>query len=98
MNPVSWLLTALITLYQRLISPALAPRCRYYPTCSAYAREAIRRHGALKGGGLALWRLLRCNPWGDYGYDPVPETRCPDHASHAHARGGPRHGLTKESL
>jgi putative membrane protein insertion efficiency factor len=95
MKPVSRLLAALITFYQRAISPAFAPRCRYYPTCSSYAREAILRHGALKGTGLALWRLLRCNPWGDYGYDPVPEARCPHHAHPLHkARGG----MTKESL
>jgi putative membrane protein insertion efficiency factor len=98
MTPVSWLLTTLITLYQRLISPALAPRCRYYPTCSSYAREAILRHGALKGGGLALWRLLRCNPWGDYGYDPVPEARCPRHAHHALPLRDAKGGMTKESL
>jgi uncharacterized protein len=53
-------------------SRMLPPTCRFAPSCSAYAIEAIERHGALSGGGLALRRLLRCNPWGGSGYDPVP--------------------------
>ena len=101
MKPVSWLLTALITVYQYVISPALAPRCRYYPTCSAYAKQAIERHGALKGSWLALKRLGRCHPWGDYGYDPVPQARCAHHAPHVHHAPTVHHatgGMTKESL
>ncbi|HSL69929.1 MAG TPA: membrane protein insertion efficiency factor YidD [Longimicrobiales bacterium] len=66
------ILRALIRGYQRLISPALPAACRYTPTCSAYADEAIEKHGALKGSWLALRRLLRCHPWGGHGYDPVP--------------------------
>ncbi len=62
----------LIRLYQLLISPLLGPRCRFQPTCSQYAAEAIARHGCLRGGWLALRRLLRCHPWGGQGYDPVP--------------------------
>ena len=63
----------MIRFYQRRISPAFPPRCRYYPTCSAYAVQAITKYGALKGGWLTLKRLLRCNPFykGNY-YDPVP--------------------------
>ena len=61
-----------IRLYQRWISPVLPHRCRFYPSCSEYAREAILRHGPLKGGWLALRRLLRCGPWHPGGYDPVP--------------------------
>ena len=63
----------LIRFYQSKISPLRAPCCRFTPTCSAYALEAIEKYGALKGGFLALKRLLRCNPWykGDY-FDPVP--------------------------
>lgn len=61
-----------IAAYRRLISPALPRRCRYEPTCSAYATEAIRRFGAARGLLLASWRLLRCNPFSHGGFDPVP--------------------------
>ncbi|MBQ4567398.1 MAG: membrane protein insertion efficiency factor YidD [Desulfovibrio sp.] len=61
-----------IRVYQRFISPVLPPACRFYPTCSAYAVEAVMRHGILRGGWLALRRLCRCHPWGGWGYDPVP--------------------------
>ena len=61
-----------IRAYQRLISPLLGPRCRYYPSCSAYAVEAVERHGLVKGIGLAVWRLLRCNPFSPGGVDHVP--------------------------
>jgi uncharacterized protein len=57
--------------YQRLISPLLPPACRYVPTCSEYAIEAIERHGAVRGSLKAAWRLLRCNPFAGSGYDPV---------------------------
>lgn len=63
-----------IRLYQCLVSPILPPACRFYPTCSAYAAEAVLRHGLLRGGWLALRRLARCRPGGGYGYDPVPES------------------------
>ncbi len=69
------LLLAGIRFYRRHISPHLPPMCRYYPTCSRYAIEAIETHGALRGGLLALWRLLRCNPLSPGGYDPVPPKR-----------------------
>ena len=67
------LLLALIRVYQKHVSPAFPPRCRFIPTCSQYAAEAISKYGALRGGLLTLWRLLRCNPFnkGDI-YDPVP--------------------------
>lgn len=61
-----------IRFYQRFISPMLPPACRFTPTCSQYAVEAIQKHGALKGSYLAIRRILRCHPWGDSGYDPVP--------------------------
>ncbi len=64
-----------IRLYQRFISPLTGPHCKYYPTCSAYALTAIRKHGILYGGGLAVWRLLRCNPWSKGGIDYVPEKK-----------------------
>jgi len=64
-----------IIAYRRWISPALPARCRFYPSCSAYALEAVTRHGAIRGTGLAIWRLLRCHPFHPGGYDPVPEPR-----------------------
>lgn len=69
------LLLAPIRLYQRLISPAIPPRCKYHPTCSAYAVQAIREVGPLRGTILAAWRLARCNPWSNGGYDPVSARR-----------------------
>lgn len=62
----------LIRFYRRGISPLLPPSCRYEPTCSAYAEEAVRRYGFLRGGWLAARRLGRCHPFGGHGYDPVP--------------------------
>lgn len=59
--------------YRRLISPLIGPRCRYYPTCSNYAVEAIRTYGPLRGSLLAAWRVMRCNPFSDGGFDPVSE-------------------------
>lgn len=61
--------------YRRWISPLLPPRCRFHPTCSAYALEAVRTHGALSGGRRALWRVLRCQPFSAGGVDPVPPRR-----------------------
>lgn len=58
--------------YRRRISPGTAPSCRFIPTCSQYALEAIEKHGAAKGFFLSVWRILRCNPLGKGGYDPVP--------------------------
>lgn len=71
-NPISSLIILLIRFYQKAISPLKISSCRFTPTCSAYAIEAIKVHGALKGGALALWRILRCNPFCKGGYDPVP--------------------------
>lgn len=68
-------LTAPIVVYQRVVSPALPQRCKYYPTCSRYAVEAIRAYGLGRGTVLAVWRVLRCNPWSDGGYDPVEAQR-----------------------
>jgi putative membrane protein insertion efficiency factor len=61
--------------YQRLVSPLLGSRCRYYPSCSDYAAQAIERFGILRGLVLAGWRLLRCNPWSHGGFDPVDQQR-----------------------
>ncbi|WP_307175237.1 membrane protein insertion efficiency factor YidD [Demequina sp. NBRC 110054] len=66
------LLMGLVRLYQLIVSPLLGPRCKYYPSCSHYGLEALRRHGAIKGTALATWRVLRCNPWSYGGVDDVP--------------------------
>lgn len=66
------LLLLVIRGYQRFISPYTPPRCRFYPSCSAYAVTALARYGAWRGAGLAVRRLLRCHPWHPGGYDPVP--------------------------
>lgn len=68
-------LIAVLRFYKRNISPLLPNACIYTPTCSEYAMEAIRVHGVFKGTGLAIWRLLRCNPFMKGGYDPVPEPK-----------------------
>ncbi|MCR4962158.1 MAG: membrane protein insertion efficiency factor YidD [Lachnospiraceae bacterium] len=63
----------LIKQYQRYISPIKRTKCPYYPSCSCYGLEAIQKHGAIVGGSLAAWRVLRCNPFSKGGYDPVPD-------------------------
>ena len=70
------LLRGLIRLYQLLISPLLGVNCRFEPSCSHYAQEAIAAHGVVRGLRLAGYRLLRCHPWGGSGFDPVPPARC----------------------
>jgi hypothetical protein len=70
---VSFVLLALIRGYQLLVSPFFPPSCRYFPSCSDYARQAVLRHGPLVGAWLAVKRLASCHPWGGLGYDPVPE-------------------------
>ena len=62
----------LIKIYQWIISPILGPKCRFTPSCSHYAVEALKKHGALKGLWLTIKRISRCHPWGGQGYDPVP--------------------------
>ena|ERR1700691_647847 len=69
------IVVAPIVVYQRAISPALPRRCKYEPTCSRYAIDSIRSYGILRGVVLAAWRVLRCNPWSDGGYDPVQAQR-----------------------
>jgi len=70
-----WVAVLPIRAYQRVLSPMVGQRCRYYPTCSEYAAQAIGRFGILRGLVLAGWRLLRCNPWSDGGFDPVEDQR-----------------------
>ena len=74
-GPVARLLVILITGYRRLLSPLLGQRCRFAPSCSAYAAEAIAAHGALRGTGLAVRRIARCHPFNPGGHDPVPLAR-----------------------
>ncbi len=70
---LAWCLVGFVRFYQVVISPLLGPRCRFQPTCSSYALEAIRLHGGVKGGWLAAKRIAKCHPWGGFGYDPVPK-------------------------
>ena len=75
------LLVLLVRGYQRFISPMTPPTCRFYPSCSSYAVTAIERHGVFRGGAMAAWRLLRCNPWNLGGVDDVPPV---GHRRHSH--------------
>jgi len=70
--PLTWLFIAFIRFYQKFVSPGLPPSCRFEPSCSAYALEAVQRYGAFKGAWLGLRRLVRCHPWHPGGHDPVP--------------------------
>jgi len=71
-SPAAWLALLSIALYRKVLSPLLPPACRFVPSCSEYGYEAVARYGILAGGRMAIWRILRCNPFGSGGYDPVP--------------------------
>ncbi|MEI2715115.1 MAG: membrane protein insertion efficiency factor YidD [Nocardioides sp.] len=71
-SPLAWVLIGFLKLYRAVISPLYGQVCRYHPTCSAYALEAVQTHGALRGSWFAVRRLGRCHPWAAGGYDPVP--------------------------
>ena len=71
-NVIEFVVLLPVYFYRYAISPLTPPSCRYTPTCSAYAIDAVKKHGVLKGGWLAAKRILSCNPWGGSGYDPVP--------------------------
>jgi hypothetical protein len=73
MSPLAHIVALPVRLYRLVLSPWLGANCRFQPTCSAYALEALEKHGALRGGWLALRRILRCHPGGGSGHDPVPE-------------------------
>jgi putative membrane protein insertion efficiency factor len=79
MSPLAYGLRALVVAYQWTLSPFIGHHCRFRPTCSNYALEALSKHGALRGGWLAARRLARCHPWGGWDYDPVPDR--PSHAA-----------------
>lgn len=83
MSPVAFVLRIIIRFYQLTLSALIGRHCRFAPSCSEYAREAIGTHGALRGSWLAARRLCRCHPWGGSGYDPVPPRRA-DAALHRH--------------
>ena len=88
------ILIALLRGYKRVLSPLFLPSCRYTPTCSEYALEAVDRHGAVRGSVLAIWRLLRCHPFAYGGYDPVPIDKTSDTCGaplHRTAEGGCPH-------
>src|SRR5437588_818793 len=90
------LVALLIRLYQWTVSPLLGPVCRFYPSCSRYALEAVLRFGVVRGGVLAIVRLARCHPWHAGGFDPVPEA--PGTPGHARAcRGAPRAGAHRRA-
>ena len=72
---MKWLLIGLITLWRKVVSPGYGNVCKYFPSCSEYGLTAVQTHGAVRGAGLAMWRIVRCNPWSSGGYDPVPDTR-----------------------
>lgn len=74
-NPIKALFVGLIRAYQLILSPGLPGRCKYYPSCSEYALQAVKEYGALRGSVLAGWRILRCNPLSYGGYDPVSRQR-----------------------
>jgi len=73
MSVLARMLMAMVVAYRRYVSPVLPARCRFYPSCSAYSLEALQKHGAIRGTGLTVWRLLRCHPFHPGGYDPVPD-------------------------
>lgn len=75
MSPAARILALPVRAYRLFASPWVGHGCRFQPTCSQYALDALEAHGAIRGGALALWRILRCNPWGGGGYDPVPPPR-----------------------
>ncbi len=72
MNPLRWILIGFVAIYRYGLSWITPKSCRFAPTCSEYAIEALRRHGAVRGGWLSLRRIVRCHPWGGSGFDPVP--------------------------
>ncbi|MCZ0810902.1 MAG: membrane protein insertion efficiency factor YidD [Pseudomonadota bacterium] len=88
MSPLAHVLSWPVKAYRLILSPWVGHGCRFQPTCSQYALDALEHHGAIKGGWLAMKRILRCNPWGGCGYDPVPGSEgdgggsCEDHANH----------------
>ena len=96
-RPVARVLLGAVGFYQRAVSPLFPPRCRFHPTCSAYAAEAIAVHGAARGSGLALWRLLKCAPWHPGGLDLVPPARTSSPGTDRPVPSAPRRASQEES-
>jgi putative membrane protein insertion efficiency factor len=91
LSPLAYLLRALVMVYQWTLAPILGNNCRFEPSCSNYALDALSKHGAIRGGLMATWRILRCNPWGGAGWDPVPDvlaTGCGHGHRHDDTSGG----------
>lgn len=86
MSTLRTIATAPLRFYRRYLSPLKPPMCRFAPTCSQYAIEAVEAHGIVRGGALAIWRILRCQPFARAGYDPVPPRRGHDGCAHDHDR------------
>lgn len=95
--PVKYGLIGLLKAYRLFISPLYGQVCRYHPSCSTYALEAIQRHGSARGSWLALRRLLRCHPWAAGGYDPVPPVQAAADPANPHGHG-PDHGRHATTL
>ena len=87
MNPATKLLRGAVHGYRYLISPLFPASCRYGPSCSEYALQALARHGAIRGTWLAARRISRCHPWGGSGFDPVPEPKSKHHPARTHSHG-----------
>ncbi|WP_395690343.1 membrane protein insertion efficiency factor YidD [Nocardioides sp.] len=88
-DPLRWLLIGFLRVYRLVVSPLYGQVCRYHPSCSAYALEAVTVHGSVRGTWLAGRRLLRCHPWAAGGYDPVPPRGRPDASSRLSAGSSP---------
>jgi len=96
-SPLAWLLTGGIVAYEWTLRPVIGANCRFHPSCSAYAKEAIAVHGGVRGSLLAARRIVRCNPWTEGGFDPVPPCACapdasPVGTSDAAKQGSPKRG------
>lgn len=89
-SPVAYVLKLFVKGYRRFISPLFPPQCKYYPSCSTYALEALERHGAFKGTLLSIWRICRCNPWSKGGVDYIPLK--------GQWRSGPMHSMSDDEL
>jgi len=97
-NAAKFVVLQLLRAYKWVVSPWLPPACRFVPTCSEYATEAVERYGALRGGGLALLRLLRCHPFSNGGYDPVVNDRRTEGCGQRRDAGALRPGLPGPGL